>query len=69
MVAAHPLNFQIRYAEAQRVELSRQLLRWRIVFHTATPIQGKIRFLVPHRLVPEARRLLREAVPPSVLEA
>lgn len=68
VLAAHPRNFQLRYAEVQRVELSRKLLRWRMVFHTATPLRSRIRFLVPRDLVPEARRMLKEAVPPSLLQ-
>jgi hypothetical protein len=69
LVAASPMNFDIRYRDIASAEITHRLFQWRLRFHVSRPSADKraISFTLSQKQVPEARRLLEKVLPPEAV--
>jgi hypothetical protein len=68
LVTAHSGNIEIGYREITAVEIKRRFFQSQLTFHVSTPsTKGQIiRFNLPKKQIPEARRLLEQALPTKI---
>jgi hypothetical protein len=65
MVTTHPRNIEIPYHDINSVEITRQLFQLQLRFYVSRPSTGEqvIHFNLTKNQIPEAQRLLEQALP------